>query len=110
MIVAMLSPLIAGCATQMVEQQAKDSCAKKGKTAFITDMRHSGVPLLIESASANVLCFGADAVTHLPPEFGADAISIGDPQGAGIVALTTAAVADKAGLRIYDVVFDVGGR
>lgn len=108
-VAAIIAPLVSACASQMVEQQAKDSCTKKGRSAFLTERKHGGVPLFIETASASVLCFRAADVTHLPASFGADAISIGDPAGAGIVAITTGSVAEKAGLKIYDIVFDLSG-
>jgi S1-C subfamily serine protease len=110
LVATLIAPLLVACASQMVEHQAQDRCAKKGRSAFLTEIQHSGVPLLIDSASANVLCFRAEDVTHLPPAFGADAISIGDPDGAGIVTVMTGSVADKAGLKVYDIVFEADGR
>src|SRR5579863_713551 len=80
--------LVSGCATQMVEKDANDSCAAQGKKAFIFDSKQSGIPLFIESASAMVLCVGPDDVTHLPPIFGADAVSASNFRGAGIFSVT----------------------
>jgi len=50
--IATLICMIYGCATQMVEKNANDSCASQGKKAFIFEAKQIGVPLLIESASA----------------------------------------------------------
>jgi membrane-associated protease RseP (regulator of RpoE activity) len=108
-LIASLVCLSCGCATQMVQQNAKDSCASQGKKAFIFDAKQSGVPLLIESASAMVLCVGPDDVTHLPESFGADAVSAANFVGAGILSLTTGSVAEKAGVKAGDIVAEFAG-
>src|SRR5262245_49411143 len=101
--------LILGCAAQMVEKDANDSCAKQGKKAFIFDAKQSGVPLFIESASAMVLCVGPDDVVHLPATFGADAVSAANFKGAGIVSVTPGSVAQKAALKPNDIVVEFAG-
>jgi S1-C subfamily serine protease len=107
---SLLALLVSGCATQMVEKSANDSCAAQGKKAFIFDSKQSGIPLFIESASAMVLCVGPDDVTHLPPIFGADAVSASNFHGAGIFSVTPGSVADKAGLKPNDIVYEFAGR
>jgi hypothetical protein len=99
-----------GCATQMVEKNANDSCAAQGKKAFIFDAKQSGIPLLVESASAMVICVGPEGVTHLPTIFGADAVSSSNFNGAGILSVTPGAIADKAGLKPNDIVYEFGDR
>jgi len=101
--------LAVGCASAMVEQEANDSCGKQGKKAFIADAKHSGIPLVIESASAMVICVGPDEVTHLPAAFGADVISASNLRGVGIFAVVPGAVADKAGLKPNDIVEEFSG-
>ena len=105
----LLSLILAGCAAQMVASDAKESCAKQGKKAFIFDARQRGIPLLIDSASAMVLCVGPDDVTHLPPAFGADAVSASNLNGAGIVSVSPGAVAAKAGIKPNDIVYEFAG-
>jgi S1-C subfamily serine protease len=100
---------ICGCATQMVEQNAKDSCASQGKKAFIFDAKQNGIPLLIESASVSVMCVGPDNVTHLPESFGADVVSSSNFVGAGILAVTAGSSAEKAGIKPGDIVVEFAG-
>jgi S1-C subfamily serine protease len=106
----LLALMISGCATQMVEKNANDSCAAEGKKAFIVDEKQSGIPLVIESASAKYLCVGPDDVTHLPANFGADAVSASNFHGAGIFSVTPGLIADKAGLKPNDIVYEFAGR
>jgi membrane-associated protease RseP (regulator of RpoE activity) len=108
-VLGLLGFVLAGCAAQMVEKDATDSCAKQGKKAFIFDARQRGIPLLIDSASAMVLCVGPEDVTHLPPAFGADAVSASNFTGAGIVSVTPGAVAAKAGIKPNDIVYELAG-
>jgi membrane-associated protease RseP (regulator of RpoE activity) len=108
-LIATLIWAVCGCATQMVEKNANDSCASQGKKAFIFDAKQNGVPLLIESASAMVLCVGPDDVTHLPASFGADAVSAANFSGAGILTVSTGSVAEKAGIRAGDIVAEFAG-
>jgi membrane-associated protease RseP (regulator of RpoE activity) len=106
----LLAFLVSGCATQMVEKNANDSCAAQGKKAVIFDSKQSGIPLFIESASATFLCVGPDDVTHLPPIFGADAVSASNFHGAAIFSVTAGSVAAKAGLKPNDIVYEFAGR
>ncbi len=82
----LLALLISGCATQMVEKNANDTC--KAQKAFIFDSKQSGIPLFIESVSATFLCVEPDDITHLPAMFGADAVSASNFNGAGIISVT----------------------
>jgi hypothetical protein len=93
---------------QMVEQDAKDSCAAQGKKVFIADAKQSGIPLFIESAHAQYLCIGPDDVTHLST-FGADVIWASNLNGVGIVSVTPSSVAEKSGLRPGDVLHEFAG-
>ena len=74
------------------------------------DAKQSGIPLFIESASTTYLCVGPDDVTHLPPIFGADAVSAANFHGAGIFSVTPGSIADKAGLKVNDIVYEFAGR
>jgi predicted metalloprotease with PDZ domain len=110
--IAFLATLIwavCGCATQIVEKNANDSCASQGKKAFIFEAKQSGVPLLIESASAMILCVGPDDVTPLPASFGADAVSAANFAGAGILTVSAGSVAEKAGVKAGDIVIEFAG-
>jgi len=94
---------------QMVEHSANDSCAKQGKKAFIVDAKQSGIPLLIDSASAMVLCVGPDEISHLPATFGADAVSASNLGGVGIFAVAPGSAAERAGLKPNEVVVEFAG-
>jgi hypothetical protein len=109
LVLALLGFVLAGCAAQMVEKDAKNSCAKQGKKAFIFDAHQSGIPLLIDSASAMVLCVGPEDITHLPPAFGADAVSSSNFTGAGILVVNPGAMAAKAGVKPNDIVYEFAG-
>lgn len=108
-VLCLLALVLSGCAAQMVQKDANDSCAAQGKKAFIFDAKQSGVPLFIESASAMFLCVGPDDVTHLPPIFGADAVSASNFHGAGVVSVAPGSVADKAGIKPDDIVYEFAG-
>ena len=101
--------LATGCAMQMVEQEANDSCAKLGKKAFLANAKQSGIPLVIESASVMVVCVGPEDITHLPAKFGADAISSSNLGGVGVLAVVTGSAADKAGLKPNDIISEFAG-
>jgi hypothetical protein len=105
---ALLVLFASGCAMQMVEQDAKDSCAAQGKKAFIADSKQSGIPLFIESAHAQYLCVGPDDVTHLST-FGADVIWASNLNGVGIISVTPSSVAETSGLRPGDVLGEFAG-
>jgi len=77
--------------------------------AFIFEAKQSGVPLLIESASAMILCVGPDDVTPFPASFGADAISAAKFAGAGILTVSAGSVAEKAGGKAGDIVTEFAG-
>jgi hypothetical protein len=110
LILSLTVPFVSGCASQMVEHDANESCAKQDKKAFLFDAKQSGIPLFIESASAMVLCVGPDDITHLPTIFGADAVSASNFHGAGIVSVMPGSVADKAGVKPNDIVYEFAGR
>ncbi len=104
--------LVTGCAAaKRVENKANDICAAKGKKAFLfnTSSEHV-VPLLYDYASAEVLCVGPDDATHMPAIFGADAVSSSMLNGVGIVAVAPGLIADKAGLKPGDLVYEFTGR
>jgi len=104
-----LAMLVCGCATQMVKHNAEESCKSQGKKAFIFDAKQNGIPLVIESASAMVLCVGPDDVTHLPETFGADAVSASNFSGAGILSVAAGSVADKTGIKAGDIITEFAG-
>jgi S1-C subfamily serine protease len=95
--------IASGCAMDMLQQDAKNMCAAKGKKPFLADAQQSGIPLMIESAHAQVYCFGPDDITHVP-SLGTDVIWISSLDGAGVVSVTPGSVAQKAGLRPNDVI------
>jgi hypothetical protein len=107
---SVLALLLSGCATQMVEKDAKDSCAAEGKKVFMADLKQSGIQLFLESASAKYICVGPDDLTHLPAIFGADAVSASNFHRVGIFSVIPGAVADKSGVKPNDIVYEFAGR
>jgi S1-C subfamily serine protease len=101
---------MAGCATQMVQEQAKNACEKQGKRALVISSEHSGIPLLIESAGATYYCVRPDAIVHTRDPFGVDAVSVEDLPGAAVLTVVAGSLAAKAGLRNGDVIYEFGGR
>ena len=101
--------LATGCAMQQIEQMAKTACSGPGQQPFIVDAKHEGIPLVVDSASAMILCVGPDDVTHLPATFGADAVSTTNLRGVGIFAVAPGSAADKAGIKPSDVVYEFAG-
>jgi S1-C subfamily serine protease len=47
--------------------------------------------------------------SHLPPTFGADAVSASNFQGAGILSVTPGSTADKAMIKPNDIVYEFAG-
>jgi S1-C subfamily serine protease len=101
---------IAGCATQMVQQQARDACQKQGKQALVVNQQHSGIPLLIESAGATYYCVRPDQVVHTRDAFGVDAVSVPDLPGAAVLSVAPASLAARAGLQSGDAIYQYAGR
>ena len=99
-----------GCATQMVQQQAKDMCAEEGKRPFVSEAKHDGIPLVIESASLRVHCVGPDDLVQMPSGFGADVINAPDLKGVGVFAVAPGSIAEKATLKAGDVIYEFGGQ
>ena len=101
--------LLASCAIQMVEKDASDACAAKGKQAFIANAKQTGIPLFIESAHATYVCVGRDDTLQLS-NFGAEVITAPDNDGAGIFSVTQRSVADRAGMKFGDIVYEFAGK
>lgn len=97
----------AGCATQMVHDDVMKHCAEQGKQAFFVSTEHQGVPLLIESAHAMYYCYSSDDVRRMPATFGMDVLDGSDLKGVGVVAVAPGSIADKAGIRTGDIIYEV---
>ena len=108
-VMAMAACLASGCAMQMLDSDARKTCAAEGKTAFLVDARLTGIPLVLESAHAKFLCLGPEDIRHLPAPFGADVVWVSSRDGVGVVSVTPGAVADKAGVRAGDLLQELGG-
>jgi len=105
------SCILAGCAAQMAQSNLKEQCAKEGKQLFLTDTSQTGIPVLIESASASGLCVGPDDVVHLPDSFGADVVrGSAIKGGVGVFSVPPGSTADKAGIKASDIIYEFGGR
>ena len=100
---------VAGCASQMVQQQVKDTCEKQGKRALVIGSEHSGIPLLIESANATYYCVRPADVVHTGDSFGVDAVSLGDPPGAAVLSAAPGSPSARAGLVNGDLIYEFAG-
>ncbi len=98
-----------GCAMQMAKEQAGDRCTEEGKQPFVLDARHNGIPLLIEAASVEMMCVGPEDIEHIASAFGVDVIGGPRLHGVGIVAVAPGSVADKAGIKFNDVIYEYAG-
>ena len=104
------SCILAGCASQMAQENLKERCAKDGKQLFLVDTSQKGIPVMIESATAYGLCYGPDDVVQLPDRFGAGVIRGSTSlKGVGVVSVSPGSAADKAGLKASDVIYEFGG-
>jgi S1-C subfamily serine protease len=92
----------------MVDHQIKDRCSKQGKKPFIVESTQAGIPLVIESASAEAYCYGPDDVVHTPPAFGADLFGASELHGVGITDVAPNSIAARAALKSGDVIFQFG--
>jgi predicted metalloprotease with PDZ domain len=97
-----------GCAEQMVQEDAKSSCAKQGKRAFILSAHEKGVPLLIDAASAQYYCVAPQDVVKVQAPFGAEVINHSDFNGVGILGVSPGMSAEKAGIKAGDIVYEFG--
>jgi C-terminal processing protease CtpA/Prc len=90
----------------MVQHDANSHCAAQGKRAFLDETEHQGVPLFIESANATYYCVGPDEIRSMPSRFGADVIEGAELKGVGVVAVVPGSIADKAGVKPGDIVYE----
>jgi hypothetical protein len=112
LVLSVVAPcILAGCAAQMAQDSLKERCAKEGKQVFLLDTSHTGIPVLIETASAYGLCVGPDDTVHLPDTFGADVVrGSAVKDGVGVFSVSPGSTADKAGLKASDIIYEFGGR
>jgi YVTN family beta-propeller protein len=107
---SLLGVVLSGCAMQAAQQEVTDDCKGQGKKPFLVDVHQSGVPLITaETARIKYVCLGQNDVTHLPSRFGADAVTVSGASGVGIASVTPGSVAEKAGLKPNDFVYNFAG-
>lgn len=99
---------VAGCAEQIVQDDAKSAYAKQGKRAFILSAHEKGIPLLIDSATAQYFCVPPQNVVKLQSPFGAEVVDHSEFNGVGILAVLPGMSAEKAGIKAGDIVYEVG--
>jgi S1-C subfamily serine protease len=101
-VLALLGLLVSGCVVQQANEQARSTCAAKGRTAFLVEAR-------LDPGDVRFLCVSANTITHLS-SFGADVIWTDDIDGVGVVAVSPGSIAGKAGVQPNDVVQEFAGR
>ena len=102
--------VISGCASQMTREKAKEHCAAQGKRPFIAEAEQQGVPLFIESANVLFYCVGPDDILSTPAAFGAQIVGGADLHGVGVMTVSPGSIADKAGLKAGDILYEYAGR
>ena len=105
----LVSIAVCGCAMQLVKEDMNKHCADQGKRAFVLESEHQGIPLFplfIESANAMYYCVSPEQIKSMPGAFGADVVEGADFKGVGVMTVQPGSIADKAGLKAGDVVYE----
>lgn len=101
-----LAVALAGCAEQVVQEQMTKTCARHGEKPFVIDVSDH-----LYTVSATALCVGRDDAIHMPPGFGVDVLwSPRNFAGLGILSVQPDSVADKAGVKTGDILYEFGGQ
>jgi membrane-associated protease RseP (regulator of RpoE activity) len=98
-----------GCdAMRAAEESAHDECAKQGKHAVIVD-RQKHDSGLVSSAAVTLYCVDPQYLVYTTDAFGALLYADARIKGAVVVGVTPGSIADKAYLKVQDVIYEFGG-
>jgi hypothetical protein len=89
------------------EQNAHAACAKQGKQAVVLD-EHSHDSGLTRSASVTLVCVDPQSLVHTTDAFGVVLYADAQVKGAVVVGITPGSIADKAYLKVEDVIYEFG--
>lgn len=111
--VALLMAL-SGCSSMyMAKHQMTSYCAKRGERAFIKEASQNGVPVVLDFGSTIVaICYSDEDIVHFA-DLGIDVIPLGESKpakGVGVVSVSPRSIADKAGLRVGDIIAEYAGK
>jgi len=90
------------------EQNAHEACAKQGKQAVILD-EHRNDSALTRTAAVTLVCVDPKDLVHTTDAFGALLYADARTKGAVVVGITPGSIADKAYLKVEDVIYEFGG-
>ena len=98
-----------GCnAMRTAEEDAHDACAKQGKHAVIVD-RQKHDSGFVSSATVTLYCVDPQYLVYTPDTHGALLYADARIKGAVVVGITPGSIADKAYLKVQDVIYEFGG-
>ena len=101
--------LAGGCdAMRHAEESAHEECAKQGKPAVIL-ARQKHDDGLVSTAAVTVTCIDPQYVVYTTDAFGVQLYADPHVKGAMVVAITPGSIADKAYLKVEDVMYEFGG-
>jgi len=105
---------VSGCSSMdMAKYKLNQYCTKRGEHPFVKEATQNGVPVVLDFGSTLVaVCYSDDEIVHFP-DLGIDVISLGEVKsetGVGVVSVTLHSIADKAGLRVGDIVAQYAGQ
>jgi hypothetical protein len=78
-------------------------CAREGKQAYVLEEQRPGVP-------GKMLCIQPNQLVRIPSPFGIDALASVNIKGAAILKVAPDSIADKAGIRYDDVIYEFAGQ
>lgn len=100
---------VSGCDPMRdAEQSAHQACAKQGKQAVILD-EQSHDSGLTRKAAVTLVCVEPQYLVHTTDAFGVVLYANERVKGAVVVGITPGSIADKAYLKVEDVIYEFGG-
>ena len=89
--------------TTSVTGYCVEDCEKEGKQAFVLEEKPPGVP-------SKMICLFPHQLVHIPSPFGVDALASANVKGARILKVVPGSVAESAGIKYGDVIYEFAGK
>ena len=115
LVVCALLIAVSGCSSMdMAKSNLNRYCAKRGEHPFVKEATQNGIPVVLDFGSMLVaVCYSDDEIVHFP-DLGIDIIPLGEAKsetgGVGVISVTSHSIADKAGLRVGDIIAQYAGQ
>jgi len=90
---------------QLAEEAAHERCAKEGKEPMILDRQR-----IHNSAALTIICIDKKQVVHTTDTFGVDTLTDLDTLGATVISVAPMSIADRAGVKVRDVIYEYAGK